>query len=167
MGFSVEGRQCWLPAWPIGFSHLDTSRCRIDPALTTATSTIDLEHIWHIPAMILQASVGNILSAPRQHCRPIMNSGGHTPGTEQGKTQERTVRERGVILRTEGNQHRWREKIPLESSGDTTANKKNKNQCLRPRTKYSTHRILAKENSSEQPLKAVIPGPWCLLVLWK
>lgn len=37
--------------------------------------------------MILQASAGNILSAPGQHCRAIMNSRGHTPETEQGKTQ--------------------------------------------------------------------------------
>lgn len=86
VGFSVEGRQCWLPAGPIGLS-LDTSRCRIDPALPTATSTTDLEHIQHIPTMILQASAGNILSAPGQHCRPIMNSRGHTPETEQRKTQ--------------------------------------------------------------------------------
>lgn len=85
--FSVVGRQCWLPAWPIGFSHLDTSRCRIAPVLPTATSTTDLEHVLHIPAMILQASVRNILSAPGQHCRPILNSRRHTPGTEQGKTQ--------------------------------------------------------------------------------
>lgn len=28
-----------------------------------------------------------LLSAPGQHCRPIMNSRGHTAGTEQGKTQ--------------------------------------------------------------------------------
>lgn len=82
MGFSVDGRQCWPPTWPIGFSHLDTSRCRTDPALPTATSSIDLEHILHIPATILQASVGSILS-------PWTDPSWIPEGTHQGQNKQK------------------------------------------------------------------------------
>lgn len=129
----MEGRQCWLPAWPIGFSHLNTSGCRTDHALPTATSIINLEHILHIPAMIL------ILSAPGQHCRPIMNSRGHTPGTEQRKTQRKDSEKERCDFENRRKQHRWREKIPFEPSGDKTANMKRKNQWLLPRTNHPTH----------------------------
>lgn len=134
VGFSVDGRQCWPPTWPIGFSHLDTSRCRTDPALPTATSSIDLEHILHIPATILQASVGSILSAPGQHCRPIMNSRGHTPGTEQTKTQGKGQWEREVWF--------WEQKEgrkSLLSPQVTQLPTWQKNQRLLPRTKHLTH----------------------------
>lgn len=118
----MDGRQCWPPTWPIGFSHLDTSRCRTDPALPTATSSIDLEHILHIPATILQASVGSILSAPGQTHHEFQRA--HTRDRANKNTGERTVRKRGVILRTEG-----REKIPFEPSGDTTANMTKKSEA--------------------------------------
>lgn len=89
--------------WLLPFGPL---KCRIDPGFPTGTSTTHLEHILHIPAVILQASVGNILSVPGQHCRPTLNSRGHNQGQGKEKHREKTVGKRGVILQIEENQHR-------------------------------------------------------------
>lgn len=80
--------------WLFLSGHLKVKRQ--PPVLPVATSITDVEHILHIPAMVLQASVCNISLDPGKHCRLILNSSGftswYTPGTEQEEhDRKRTV----------------------------------------------------------------------------
>lgn len=122
----------------------------IAPVLPTATSMTDVEHILHIPALILQASVRNVSLA---HCRPILNSRGSTPRTEQeGWHGKRTVGKADRILRKEGSQHRSERRSLLSHQVTQLINMKSRNQWLLSRTKHSTHTWYWPKKSSQNSL---------------
>lgn len=122
----------------------------IAPVLPTATSVTDVEHILHIPALILQASVGNVSLA---HCGPIRNSRRSTARTEQeGWHGKRTVGKADRILRNEGSQHRSERRSLLSHQVTQLSNMKSRNQWLLSRTKHSTRTWYWPKKSSQNSL---------------
>lgn len=143
-GFSVEGRQCWLPAWP-SMAHwlLPPGHLKVT-GQTLSSQQPPAWQIWNTSCTFLLYSSRHLLAISPWPLESTAELSWTPEGTHQGQSKKSNTGKgrwgRQVLFWGEKEASTDKERRPLLSHQVTQLiNMKSKNQWLLPRTKHSTH----------------------------